>query len=250
MMAEQTSNYGLVGYPISHSKSADWFQEFFLDQGIRANYRLFPLPHLGDLENFLNEVRDLDGFNVTIPYKEVIIPYLDEWDEGAKAIGAVNCVAVVGGKRKGYNTDAMAFLKTMEDEENLGDALILGTGGASKAVAYALDQIGISWNMVSRKPHGEHWSYDQISPEMVSQFSMIVNTTPLGSLPLKDQFPPIPFDGLGPHSFLYDLVYNPEETEFMKKGKAVGARVKNGLDMLHLQALYSWRIWSKGQPMV
>jgi len=249
-MDKRERNFGLIGYPIEHSWSASWFTSFFKEQGIAARYRSIPIPREEEISARLAQYKELDGFNVTIPYKEAIIDHLDELDETAAAIGAVNCVVIKEGVRKGYNTDAPAFLKTLEGVDIPGEAMILGTGGASRAVAYALDKRAVRWKKLSRKPQAGQWGYDQLHKESLSGFSLIVNTTPLGSLPLKDQAPPIPYASLPRGLMFYDLVYNPSETLFMQKGKIIQARVRNGWDMLVWQARFSWEIWSAYHPIV
>lgn len=243
--------FGLIGYPIAHSRSPEWFGQWFRDKGIQASYQLFPAPDAEELKRVLEENPDLRGFNVTIPHKRTIFPFLDELDPVARLVGAVNCVRVDQGRRKGFNTDAPAFARTLEGIGPVDRALILGTGGASRAVSYALDQLGIAWQKVSRHPKSsQEWGYHQLSPQQIREFRLIINTTPLGAPPLDRESPPIPYEAIGPGFFLYDLVYQPEATVFLEEGRKRGAWVKNGLEMLHLQAEYSWNIWNTGQPIV
>jgi shikimate dehydrogenase len=247
--------FGLIGFPLSHSFSASYFSEKFSREKITGcEYTLFPLPDISLLPDLVKAHPDLAGFNVTIPYKEKIIPYLDELNPVAKTIGAVNTVAVdrSGGtvRLKGYNTDAPGFASTI-DLFKFKKALLLGTGGAAKAVRYAMRNAKIRILQVSREKSGEGIiRYNDLTREIVEENTLIINATPLGMMPEPGLFPDIPYDFVGADHFLYDLVYNPEETEFMKKGAARGARVKNGLMMLHRQADFAFTIWeNKDRPL-
>ncbi len=244
--------YGLLGYPLGHSFSANFFNEKFRREGIDAEYRNFELPDIGDLMELLAEMPQLRGLNVTIPYKQQIIPYLTDLDPRAREIGAVNTVRLSYGpdgelaELKGFNTDAPAFARTLAPllPDRAITALVLGTGGAAKAVSAALGWLGIGHQFVSRTPAEGQLAYDQLSAEVMAANLLIVNTTPLGMYPKTDACPPIPYELLNAGHICYDLVYNPEETLFLKKSAAKGATTRNGLAMLHLQALLAWQIWN------
>ena len=250
-MSSTTEEYGLIGYPLTHSFSQRYFNEKFNSEKIDAVYLNFQLSDIGELMEMLAEHPRLQGFNVTLPYKEQVIPYLDAIDPKAKEIGAVNVVKVThlaGGdiRLKGFNSDYIGFLDSLVPLLGKGDhsALVLGTGGASKAVRVALQSIGVKVAMVSRtmKP-GVTYTYDQLTQEVMDSHDIIVNTTPLGMYPHAEECPPIPYDYITPRHILYDLIYNPDVTKFMKRGAERGAKTKNGLEMLLLQAFESWRIW-------
>ena len=244
--------YGLIGYPLSHSFSQGYFTEKFAKEGYAGySYINFPITDIGELPNLLEQQPDLRGFNVTIPYKEKIIPYIDEMDTTAVKAGAVNTVRVIRNGRdiylKGYNTDVYGFSRSLEDWFTALDtalprkALILGSGGASKAVACALHCLNITASVVSRK---KGKTYDRLDAAEIAAHPLIVNTTPLGMFPNIDECPDIPYQYLTEKHYLYDLVYNPEVTMFMRKGLEKGAAVHNGRQMLHLQADKAWEIWS------
>jgi shikimate dehydrogenase len=242
---------GLVGYPLTHSFSVDYFAKKFAREKIRDyEYLNFPIDNISKFPLLLDEQPDLTGLNVTIPYKEKIIPYLNELDPTAAKIGAVNTVKIARDNRKkhlsGYNTDAYGFhhsLTPVLQKKHTG-ALILGTGGASKAVAYVFDQLGIDFLFVSRTPSKGQTSYREISLPIISKHLIIVNTSPLGTYPDVDTYPDIPYDLLTPDHILYDLVYNPPETAFLRFGREKGATCINGQKMLELQAEKSWEIWT------
>ena len=243
--------YGLIGYPLEHSFSQKYFTEKFLKEGINARYLNFPISSIDDFPELFIHHPYLAGLNVTIPYKQQIIPYLDDISPVAKTIGAVNVIKITWEnleyRLKGFNSDITGLKRSLFpllaiDHKN---ALVLGTGGASKAVAEALKQLNISFRYVSRSPKDENTlSYAQLDEGIISEHKLIINTTPLGMFPDVDACPDIPYEALTPRHLLYDLVYNPEETLFLKKGKEKGAKVKNGLEMLHLQAEEAWRIWN------
>jgi shikimate dehydrogenase len=244
--------YGLIGYPLSHSFSKKFFSEKFRRENIiGVAYENFPISSINQLPALINTYTDLAGLNVTIPYKESVIQYLDEIDMEAKIIGAVNTINVSKKRNKkwmkGYNSDAYGFKNSLMPF--LGSAhkkaLIFGTGGASKAVAYALDKLNIEYIFVSRNPsENNQISYDSINDNMISELLIIINTTPLGMYPDTRSFPPISYKSLTSDHILYDLVYNPEQTTFLKMGKENGAITINGLRMLELQAEKSWEIWN------
>lgn len=244
--------YGLLGYPLGHSFSRTYFNQKFEAEKIDAQYLNFEIPNIKEVKNVLRENPELKGLNVTIPYKEQVIPYLDDLDEDAQVIGAVNVIKFTKGlfgktKLVGYNSDIIGFKQSIDPllKETHKKALILGTGGASKAVLQGLKQLGVASTLVSRKPKEFCITYEDITPEIMEQYTVIVNTTPLGMFPNINECPDIPYDLLTPDHLLYDLLYNPDETLFMIKGKEKGAVVKNGLEMLLLQAFAAWEIWQK-----
>lgn len=236
--------FGLTGYPLGHSFSAEWFAEKFRSEGIAdARYVNFPLRDITGIRQLAND-EGIAGFNVTIPHKETIIPYLDELSPEAEAIGAVNCVVRIGDRLKGYNTDWLGFSLSLEGfvEDKAISALILGSGGSSKAVAYALRKSGIRYAVVSRKKDGAR-RYEELDDAIISSNRLIMNTTPLGMYPDISSRPDIPYSLLGPGHYLYDLVYNPTLTAFLSEGQKQGCRIKNGMEMLRLQAEESWKIF-------
>ena len=241
--------FGLIGYPLSHSFSKKYFSEKFEKASITdAHYELYELKSLQDFKSWMNTVSDLKGLNVTIPYKQEVIPFLDRLNDKAKAIGAVNVIKKeLDGTYTGYNSDYYGFKNSLEiflSAPFPKKALVLGTGGASKAVIVALQDMGIDYRYVSRTASGCTLGYEDLTKELIVEHLLIINTTPLGMSPNVDQCPPIPYEALGPNHHMYDLVYNPAETLFMKKGLQQGAKVKNGLDMLILQAEKAWEIWN------
>ena len=244
--------YGLLGYPIGHSFSKTYFNQKFEAEKIDAEYVNFEIPNIKEIKNVLRENPNLGGLNVTIPYKEQVIPYLDDLDADARQIGAVNVIKFTKGlfgktKLIGYNSDIIGFKQSIEPllKPTHQKALILGTGGASKAVYQGLKQLGVGSTFVSRSHKEGCITYEEITPKIMSQYTVIVNTTPLGMFPNVNTCPNIPYEELTPDHVLYDLLYNPDETLFMKKGKERGATVKNGLEMLLLQAFAAWQIWQK-----
>lgn len=240
--------YGLIGYPLLHSGSQLYFTDKFRNEKITGvQYSLFPLMELKSLTALLQHHPDLYGLNVTIPYKKEIIPYLDWLDPVSKKIGAVNTIKILRNRNtlflEGYNTDAAGFHNSFHPETHQ-NALILGTGGASKAVAFALGEWGIKTLFVSgRKTGPDIVTYSGLSKQIFQEYTLIINTTPLGMFPDTSSYPLIPYDFITRDHFLYDLVYNPVQTEFLKKGKARGAKVQNGIRMLHNQAELSYKIW-------
>lgn len=244
--------YGLIGYPLTHSLSAQYFSEKFFRENIHdCRYELFSLKNISELESLVRKNTDLKGLNVTIPYKESIIQYLTSVDDVAKEIGAVNTIKIIDSKNfilHGYNTDAYGFKESLKPllEPEHQKALILGTGGASKAVAYALKKLGIQFLFVTRtkKTNSDYLFYNKISKEIISSHTLIINATPAGMFPEINTCPNIPYHFISKRHILYDLVYNPSETFFMKQGIEQGAIVKNGMVMLYLQAEKSWDIWN------
>lgn len=239
-----TALYGLIGYPLSHSFSPAYFNNKFATENIDARYDAYAIPSVEDLKTLLKEHPQLKGLNVTIPYKEQVLPLLDEIDVAAREIGAVNCIKIEGGKLIGYNTDHIGFAESLKPllQPQHTHALILGTGGAAKAVIYALKQLGIKHKIVSRT--GGDMQYADVDEGIMDKYRLIINTTPLGMYPAIDTAPEIPYQFIDSSHLLYDLVYNPEETLFLKKGKQQGATIKNGYEMLILQAEASWQIWN------
>ena len=243
--------YGLIGFPLGHSFSKDFFNEKFANEGVNAKYINFEIPSIDNLPEILDSNPELRGFNVTIPYKEKVISFLDSVSAEARAIGAVNVVKVThkGNNTilKGYNSDVIGFTKSIEPllDKNHKKALILGTGGASKAINYGLKSLGLQTVFVSRYERPETIQYEKITPDIIKEYSVIVNCTPCGMYPHVDECPNLPYDAMNTHTILYDCIYNPDETLFMKKGKQYGATVKNGLEMLLLQAYASWDFWNE-----
>lgn len=241
--------FGLIGKTLSHSFSKNHFERKFEKEGISdASYSLFELTEMAEF-NALVQEHQLSGLNVTIPYKEAILPYLDEIDEEAKAIGAVNTIQFTKSGLKGYNTDVIGFRNSIKPFlENIHTrALILGTGGAAKAVAYVLENLGIKITYVSRNPKAENeLSYADINSFVMKHHLLIVNTTPIGTFPNITEAPELPYEYLTEQHFLYDLVYNPSETQFLQHAKAAGAIAINGEQMLKIQAEEAWKIWEKG----
>ena len=245
--------YGLIGYPLGHSFSVNYFNQKFADEGINAKYINFEIPTIESLMEVLGANPELKGLNVTIPYKEKVIEYLDQLSPEARAIGAVNVISVQRDGDdvvlKGYNSDVIGFTQSIEPmlDDHHKKALILGTGGASKAVNYGLKSLGLETVYVSRYERPGTICYKDITPEVVKEYNVIVNCTPLGMFPKTDTCPDLPYEAMDEHNILYDLIYNPDETLFMKKGAAQGAQVKNGLEMLLLQAFASWEFWNESR---
>lgn len=246
--------YGLIGRALSHSFSKEYFTEKFQREGLAdCRYDLFELPTIGDLPALLADTADLRGFNVTIPYKESIIPYLNGLDPLAAAVGAVNTVAIHDGKLTGHNTDVYGFrslvspvLDALHDpgSDIRPRALVLGSGGASRAVAYVLREAGIRFRVVSRDRARGELTWDMLDRTMISVCRLIINTTPLGMYPDVDSAPPLPYEALTSKHVLIDLVYNPERTRFLKHGAEMGAKTIGGLGMLKAQAEAAWGVWS------
>ena len=242
--------YGLIGYPLGHSFSISYFNQKFADEGINAKYENYEIASIDELTEILDTTPELRGLNVTIPYKEKVIPFLDSISPEARAIGAVNVIRVTHEKNKtilkGFNSDVIGFTQSIEpmiDKKWHKKALILGTGGASKAICYGLRSLGIEPVFVSRYERPETIQYETITPEVIKEYNVIVNCTPVGMYPHTDECPKLPYEAMDNHTILYDLIYNPDQTLFMRKGAAYGAEVKNGLEMLLLQAFASWEFW-------
>ncbi len=243
--------YGLIGFPLGHSFSKNYFNEKFKNENIDAEYINFEISSIELLPEVLASNPELRGLNVTIPYKEKIISYLDVVSPEARAIGAVNLIRVEHKgnvvKLKGYNSDVIGFTKSIQPmlERFHKKALVLGTGGASKAVSYGLRSLGLETVSVSRFERPGTIQYERITPEVVKEYNVIVNCTPIGMYPNIDECPMLPYDAIDDKNILYDVIYNPDKTLFMKKGMEHGATVKNGLEMLLLQAFANWKIWSE-----
>jgi shikimate dehydrogenase len=246
--------YGLIGYPLSHSFSKKYFADKFEREGIvNCTYENYPIEHISQFPELISRQTDLMGLNVTIPYKEQVIRYLDRLDDDIKAIGAVNTIKIYRQEKKlklkGFNTDVYGFQNSISPyiQGRKRYALILGTGGASKAASFALQQMGFEFTFVSRNPrNSNHISYDQLTQEIIARASLIINTSPVGMYPQINTFPDIPYKYITSEHVLFDLIYNPLETRFLANGKKMGAVIINGLNMLQLQAEKSWEIWNSG----
>ncbi|MFM9948886.1 MAG: shikimate dehydrogenase family protein [Saprospiraceae bacterium] len=240
--------YGIIGYPLTHSFSKRYFSEKFEKEGLlHCRYELFPIAEIGLLPEILKNNPTLRGLNVTIPYKQAVLPFLDGFGEGIAKLGAVNVIDISDGKLTGHNTDIAGFEQSLRNAlgtERPEAALVLGTGGASKAVQFVLSKMQIPFRLVSRSQESD-FHYDQLTKEIVLAHRLIVNTTPLGMSPNTETCPKIPYEAISQRHLLFDLVYNPEETAFLKKGRLQGARIQNGLEMLYTQADKAWAIWNK-----
>lgn len=239
--------FGLVGKSLKHSFSKKYFEEKFEKLNFPFQYLNFELKSIDEIKDVFSNHPDLIGFNVTIPYKEDIIPFLDKLSPKAKAIGAVNCVKIIeDGQLMGYNTDAHGFKKSFESllKPSHKKALILGTGGASKAVAFALDEMKIPYTFVSRTKQPNQLTYDLINSTVMDNHQIIINTTPLGTFPKVDGCPKLPYEFVNKSHYAFDLVYNPSETTFLKKCKSQGAVIANGENMLIFQAEKAWELWN------
>jgi shikimate dehydrogenase len=240
--------YGLIGYPLTHSFSQKYFTEKFEREGITdCTYSNFSLPQIGELAGVLADP-ELRGFNITIPYKQAVLDYLHSKSDVVAAIGACNCIRIEGGQLTGYNTDVVGFEQSMVRHlaPHHSRALVLGTGGAAKAVEWVLQRLGIEYVLVTRRPRAgsADMSYQQVTAEVLAEATLIINTTPLGMHPHVEECPPLPYEALTPRHYLFDLIYNPARTLFLRKGQERGAVVENGHEMLILQAEESWRIWN------
>lgn len=241
------SKFGLIGKNIGYSFSKSFFTKKFENEGLNHSYENFDVPTLDNLSEIFSQNDDLKGLNVTIPYKEQIIPYLDELDEIAKDIGAVNVIKITENRKLiGYNSDYYGFQSSLESFLPLKEksALILGTGGASKAVAYLLDKLGFNYSYVSRSKDENTLNYSDLDQFIIKKNYLIINCTPLGTYPQIDRSPPIPYQFLTKDHLLFDLIYNPSETQFLSKGKFRNTKTSNGLNMLQSQAQRAWEIWN------
>ncbi|MCC9168183.1 shikimate dehydrogenase family protein [Pontibacter harenae] len=240
--------FGLIGKKLGHSFSKRYFSEKFQREGITdAHYELYELPGIDELPVLLAKEPTLVGLNVTVPYKEVVIPFLDKLSDAAAQIGAVNTIKIENGTTTGYNTDYIGFRNSLEDfypEQERNKALVLGTGGAAKAVLAVLKSLGVPYTSVSRVANSEAIAYTDVSPATLKEYNLIINTTPLGMYPEVETLPALPYESLSAGHYLYDLVYNPEQTAFLQQGQKAGAKTSSGLAMLHGQAEAAWEIWN------
>lgn len=239
--------FGLIGYPLSHSFSKSYFHNKFIEQGIsNYSYELYPLKSIDELSALLSSVPHLTGLNVTIPYKEAVLAYLNDASAAVKEIGACNCIHIQEGRLTGYNTDVIGFEQTLLPllKPHHKKALILGTGGAAKAVAWVLQKLNIEYSYVSRNEKQNCFSYEQLTPDRIKEYQVIVNSTPLGMQPNINQKPSLPYSSLNNQYLCYDLIYNPAKTAFLQQAELFGAQIKNGQEMLEIQAEESWKIWN------
>ncbi len=244
--------YGLIGKSIEHSFSAQYFKKKFEKEGIENTfYQLYSLETIDEFNTLIGDFTEFSGLNVTIPYKKSILPFLDQLDNASKEIGAVNTIKFEWLNNKlrllGFNTDYLGFLESIKPnlKEHHRKAIILGSGGSSAAVAYALNKLNIEYTIVSRNPNETNQiNYQDVDKKLLKGHKLIINTTPLGMHPNNSSYPNIPYEFIGKNHFLYDLIYNPAETKFLTLGKKAGAKIQNGLQMLELQAEYSWKIWN------
>jgi len=243
--------YGIIGFPLGHSFSRGFFTEKFAREGIDAQYLNFEIPDVAMLKDVLRDNPELRGLNVTLPHKQAVIPLLDELSDEAREIGAVNVIkcTMYDGRwtLKGFNSDIIGFTESIKPllQPHHKKALVLGTGGASRAICVGLNSLGIEWTYVTRSPREGMFAYSDLTPEVMAEYTVIVNCTPVGMFPKVDAAPAIPYEHLTPKHLLFDCVYNPEDTLFLKRGREQGATTKNGLEMLHLQAVASWRFWNE-----
>ncbi|RMD70117.1 MAG: shikimate dehydrogenase [Bacteroidetes bacterium] len=257
-MTRVTHRYGLIGYPLGHSFSGRYFARKFEREGLpHCAYELFPLPDIAQLPALLEAHPDLRGLNVTIPHKEAVLRFAEAGEEAVRQLGAANTIVVLPERLLAFNTDVYGFEQSLMRwlaEAGVGDvralqALVLGTGGAAKAVAFVLRKLGIGYRMVSRSPQKGDLTYAQLTPVLLARHRLVVNTTPVGMAPHTDALPPVPVEAFGESHLVYDLVYNPERTRLLQEAEKRGARVKNGLEMLYLQAERSWAIWERFHPV-
>lgn len=243
--------FGLIGKSIEHSFSPQYFKKKFEKEGIEFTfYQLYSLETIDEFNHLIGDFTEFSGLNVTIPYKTSVIPFLDDLDQAAKKIGAVNTIKFEWHntklKLKGYNTDYLGFMDSIKPNlsKEHSKALVLGTGGSSLAITYALNLLGIQYQLVSRKEQNNCITYNDLNSELINEYNLIINTTPVGMYPNTENYPLIPYEYLTPKHFLFDLIYNPAKTQFLKFGKKAGAKIQNGLKMLELQAEHSWKIWN------
>ena len=238
--------YGIIGYPLGHSFSRTFFSEKFQREHIDAEYVNFEVSSADALTDIVRLTPNLRGLNVTLPHKEAVIPLLDELSDEAREIGAVNVIRVREGRLKGFNSDIIGFMDSIRPllQPWHKRALVLGTGGASRAIRVGLERLGLSWTYVSRTPAQGRLTYADLTPQVMQDYQVVVNCSPVGMYPRVDACPDIPYHLLTSQHLLYDLVYNPLETLFLKRGAEQGATVKNGLEMLHRQAVASWEFWN------
>jgi shikimate dehydrogenase len=243
---KKENRYGLLGKNISYSFSQGYFTKKFEQLGLNDHsYENFDIPDISEFKSVLAEA-NLKGLNVTIPYKQDVIPFLDELDVKASKIGAVNTIKFVDNGLKGFNTDAYGFKEALQKflKPHHKKALVLGTGGASKAICFVLDELGIDRAYVSRTPQKNQFTYGDLTKEIMEEYTVIINCTPLGTHPNTDNKPDVPYQHIGSKHLLFDLIYNPEKTTFLALGEANGAAISNGLEMLLGQAEKAWEIWN------
>lgn len=239
--------FGLIGYPLTHSFSKKYFENKFSEEQIKdCVFENFEITHVADFVNFIKQNPALQGFAITIPYKQQILPFLDSMTDDVKQMSACNCVKIENGKLLGFNTDVIGFEKSFTTylKPHHVKALVLGTGGAAQAVIFTLKKLGIHYLSVSRNEVANGIVYDDLNESILSDYTVIINTTPLGTYPKTEEFPAIPYEFITPQHYLFDLVYNPPLTQFLLKGKEQGAIIKNGYDMLTIQAEENWKIWN------
>ncbi|HEX6180316.1 MAG TPA: shikimate dehydrogenase [Chitinophagaceae bacterium] len=239
--------YGLIGYPLSHSFSKRYFEAKFLREGITGcAYELFPINSIDELPALLSQYPDLQGLNVTIPYKHAVIPFLDDTTNLPRGLSACNCIKISNNKLSGYNTDVIGFEQSFRPllQPHHRAALVLGSGGAAKAVCWCLEKLGLTYTTVSRNSGAGVLTYGDVDEHVLSLNQVIINTTPLGTYPNVDECPQLPYYALTPQHYLFDLTYNPAKTLFLSKGEEKGATIKNGEEMLVIQAEESWKIWN------
>lgn len=240
--------YGLIGYPLAQSFSKKYFTEKFEKEGLtNCRFENFSIPTIDELNGILMTHHDLKGLAVTIPYKQQVLPFLDSAEYIPEGLNACNCIRIRHGRLTGFNTDHIGFEKSFSPflKSHHTHALVLGNGGATEAVLFVLRNLGIDYTIVSRQLHGQStMTYDMLTPAIIAQHTVIINTTPLGMYPDTESFPAIPYEAVSPQHFFYDLVYNPAKTVFLQKGEEQGAIIKNGADMLVLQAEENWKIWN------
>ena len=238
--------FGLIGFPLTHSFSKKYFTQKFTEKGIDAIYETYPIKDIAELGMLIKNNTELEGINVTIPHKQSVIPFLHSMSDVVNEIRACNCIRIRNNKLEGFNTDVTGFdiSLTTHLKPSHNKALVLGTGGAAKAVCYVLSQKGIPWLQVSRNPTGNMVGYSDITATVISETRLIINTTPLGMFPDTDHCPELPYDAITDQHYLFDLVYNPSLTLFLQKGQQQGAVIENGYKMLVIQAEESWKIWN------
>lgn len=253
-MGRRQGLYGLIGYPLGHSFSRGFFTQRFEQEGIDAQYLNYEIPQPEMLLDVVRDTPQLRGLNCTIPHKQAIIPLLDEMSDEAHEIGAVNVIRIMrdttterGYRLRGYNSDIIGFMDSIRPllKPHHHKALILGTGGASRAIRVGLSRLGLEWRYVSRTAREGQFTYDDLTPKLMQEYTVIVNCSPVGMYPHVDEAPALPYEAMDARHLLYDLVYNPQVTRFMQLGAQQGATVKNGLEMLYLQAVASWRFWNE-----
>ena len=243
--------FGLIGFPLTHSFSQNFFSQKFEKEKINASYHLYPIEDISKILTLIHENKNLYGLNVTIPYKEAVIPFLNKLDDTAKEIKAVNVIKIEREEENiklvGYNSDIIGFQDSLEPLLNKKHkkALILGTGGAAKGVAYVLKKLNIDFSFVSRNKKDKQFTYEDLNADIINEHLLIINASPLGTFPETKVCPNIPYQYINKNHLLYDLIYNPEKTLFLQKGEIAEAQIKNGLEMLHKQALAAWKIWNK-----